>query len=279
MDRSSKIRRVLIITLLLNIVVSAVKVVYGYIANSVAIISDGFHSFFDGISNVVGLVSIYFSSHPPDERHPYGHRKFETVSTIFIGLLMFMTCIEIFKKVYNSLSGGREAVVTEQAFIVMLGTLIVNIFVTRYEGRMGQRLNSEYLIADASHTKTDIYVSISVIAGLILVRLGFPVADPIIGALVGALVAKVGIEVIKDSAAILVDSSNVDTEKIKGIVMGIKGVEGCHDIRARGTKGNIFIDLHILVEPLMTVKDAHSIADDIEEAIKNRMPEAVDVVV
>ena len=97
MQRTSEIRKVLLITLALNILVSAAKVFYGYITNSVSIFSDGFHSFFDGISNIVGLAGIYISSNPPDEKHPYGHRKYETVFTIFVGLLMRLTCFEVLK--------------------------------------------------------------------------------------------------------------------------------------------------------------------------------------
>ncbi len=279
MDRTHEIRKVLLITLLLNILVSAAKIVYGYFTYSVAIISDGYHSLFDGVSNVIGLVGIYLASHPPDERHPYGHRKYETVFTIFVGLLMFITCIEIFKRVYDSLTGKYEAAVTTLSFVLMLLTMAVNMFVTTYEKRMGRKLSSEYLIADAEHTKSDIYVSIAVIIGLIFIKLGFPIADPIVGAIVGILVARAGVNIIRESAEALVDRTQADISSIRDIVYSIEGVMDCHDIRTRGTKNHIFVDLHILISPLMTVQDAHKIAHDVEEKIKRTIPEVIDVVV
>jgi cation diffusion facilitator family transporter len=279
MDRTSEIRKVLIITLLLNILVSGSKIFYGYFTYSVAIISDGYHSLFDGVSNIVGLVGIYLASHPPDERHPYGHRKYETIFTIFIGLLMVITCIEIFKRVYDSLADKYEAEVTALSFILMLSTMAVNLFVTTYEKRMGRKLGSEYLIADAQHTKSDIYVSAGVIIGLIFIKLGFPVADPIVGAIVGILVARAGVNIIRESADVLADRIQADASSIRDIVCGIEGVSGCHDIRTRGTKNHIFIDLHVLVNSALTVEEGHRIADSIEDEIKKRMPEVVDVIV
>ncbi|MBA4349484.1 MAG: cation transporter [Thermodesulfovibrio sp.] len=279
MDRTSEIRKVLLITLLLNIFVSGVKLLYGYLTNSVAITSDGFHSMFDGISNVVGLIGIYIAAHPPDKCHPYGHRKYETVFTIFIGILMFITCIEIFKEVYASFAGRRETIVTDKSFFIMLFTMAVNIFVTTYEKKMGLKLNSEYLIADSQHTKSDIYVSISVIASLVLIKLGFPLADPVMGLIVGIFVARMGINIIKEATETLVDRTQGDILTIQKIACSVDGVIECHEIRTRGSRGNIFVDLHILVNPSLPLEDAHKIADMVEEKIKSKLPDIVDVIV
>ncbi len=279
MDRTSEIRRVLLITLFLNLIVSVAKVFYGYSVYSVAIISDGFHSLFDGISNIIGLVGIYLASHPPDEKHPYGHRKYETVFTIFVGVLMFITCIEIFKRVYQSITGKQEAIVTTEAFVIMVITMLINIFVAAYERKMGKKLDSEYLIADSRHTKSDIYASIGVIAGLALTKLGYPLADPVIGAVVGILVAKAGIDIIKESTEVLADRTRIDLSLIGETARKVEGVLECHDIRARGTTNNMFVDLHILVNPGLSVEDAHRIAHLVEDSIKKTHPEIIDVVV
>ncbi|MFA5352944.1 MAG: cation diffusion facilitator family transporter [Thermodesulfovibrionales bacterium] len=279
MDRTSAIRRVLVITLVLNVVVSAAKVVYGHLINSVSMMSDGYHSLFDGVSNVVGLVGVYISSHPPDEKHPYGHRKYETFFTVFVGVLMFITCIEIFKGVYSSLTAGKTAVVTAEAFLIMLVTLAVNIGVSGYERKRGRQLGSEYLLADSMHTQSDIFVSLGVISGLVLTRLGVPLADPVVGAIVGILVAKAGIGVIRGAAQTLVDETQADTSQVRDLVCTVQGVVDCHGIRTRGTKSHIFVDLHVLVNPAMSIEEAHRIADLVEEAIKERIPGVVDVVV
>ncbi|GAB4483926.1 MAG: cation diffusion facilitator family transporter [Thermodesulfovibrionales bacterium] len=278
-DRSAAIRKVLLVTLLCNVGVSVAKIAYGYLIGSVSISADGFHSMFDGVSNVVGFVGIYFASHPPDEDHPYGHRKIETLFTIFIGVMMTMTCIEIFKQVYESLKGEPRVTISIASFAVMLITLGVNVFVTTYEKRKGTELNSEFLIADAQHTRSDIYATTGVIAGLVLMKLGFARADALVGAIVGLLVARAGFGILREAADVLSDRNQVDTVKIKELVCEIDNVINCHRVRTRGTSGHVFIDLHVTVKPDLSVVDGHAIAHDAEEKIKAAIKSAADVVV
>ena len=279
MNRIAEIKKVLIITMLLNFFVSGAKIFYGYYTNSLAILSDGFHSLFDGVSNIVGLLGVYLSSQPPDEKHPYGHRKYETFFTIFVGLLMFVTCIEIFKKIYDSITGVHTVDITNASFVIMGSTMIINTLVARYEIKKGRELGSEYLLADSTHTRSDIYISAGVIASLVLMKLGFIFADVITGAVVGIFVAKAGIHIIKDAADSLLDRTKIDKAGIKEIVRHVKGVKGCHGVRTRGTINHVFLDLHLVVEPSLTVQDAHEIAHIAEEEIKKRFPEVIDVVV
>jgi cation diffusion facilitator family transporter len=279
LDRHAGIRKVLIITLFLNFLVSGAKIAFGYLTNSVGIMSDGFHSVFDGVSNIMGLIGIRIASDPPDSKHPYGHRKYETVFTIFVGVLMVLTCIEIFKNVYASFSGRQEAIVTTESFLIMLITLGVNIFVATYERRMGKKLSSEFLIADSKHTLSDIYVTIGVIVSLVFIRLGFPEADPIAGILVGLVVARTGFMIIRDATETLVDRSCSDISAMERIVSGVNGVKGCHEIRTRGTGNHVFVDIHVVVDPDLSVAESHLIADIVEDAIKKGLPEVIDVVV
>ncbi|HXX80848.1 MAG TPA: cation diffusion facilitator family transporter [Thermodesulfovibrionales bacterium] len=278
-DRSAAIRRVLWITLFCNICVSGAKIGYGYFSHSVSITADGFHSMFDGVSNIMGFVGIYFAFHPPDEEHPYGHRKIETIFTIFIGVMMSLACFEIFKQVYESIKSEPRVSVTPESFLIMITTLGVNIFVTTYEKRMGNKLNSEFLIADAQHTKSDIYATTGVIAGLVLMKLGFTRADTIVGTVVGILVARAGIGILKEAADVLADRRQVDTQQIKKIVCGINNVVDCHRVRTRGTNSCIFIDLHVTVSPDISVSEGHKIAHIAEERIKGNIKAVVDVVV
>ena len=278
-DRSAAIRRVLWITLFCNICVSGAKITYGYFSHSVSITADGFHSMFDGVSNIMGFVGIYFASYPPDEEHPYGHRKIETIFTIFIGVMMSLTCFEIFKQVYESIKSEPKVSVTTESFLIMIITLGVNIFVTTYEKRRGKKHNSEFLIADARHTKSDIYATTGVIVGLIFMKLGFTRADTIVGAIVGILVARAGIGILREAADVLADRKQVDTQQIKEIICGIDNVVDCHRVRTRGTNSHIFIDLHITVKPDISVSDGHMIAHIAEERIKGNIKAEVDVVV
>ncbi|MEK6673910.1 MAG: cation diffusion facilitator family transporter [Nitrospirota bacterium] len=133
MDRTFAVRRVLIYTLAANAVIAIAKVAYGYSTNSISIISDGFHSIFDGLSNVIGLIGIRLAFHPPDARHPYGHRKYETLFTITIASMIIFMSFQIIRKVYMSFFEAQKTEVTAISFLVMLITMAVNIVVALYD--------------------------------------------------------------------------------------------------------------------------------------------------
>jgi cation diffusion facilitator family transporter len=278
-DYTSEVRKVLLITLLLNSVVALAKVLYGYMTNSVAMMSDGFHSIFDGTSNIIGLIGIWMAAHPPDEQHPYGHRKYETLFTIIIAVMLFSTCFQILKKVYQSFYEDHKTIVTQTSFFIMLLTTGVNVFVMLYEKRKGDKLGSEFLVADAMHTKSDILVSFTVILSLVFTKMGYYHADSIVGLIIAFFIAKIGYEILKSASDVLVDTVCIDTSAIAHLVKSITGVEGCHDIRTRGTTNAVYLDLHVLVDKNMPTQQSHAIADQIETQIKNEFPAVVDVIV
>lgn len=279
MNRNRAVRNVLIYTLLGNFAVSAAKIAYGYFTNSIAMMSDGFHSLFDGVSNVVGLVGIWIAASPPDSRHPYGHRKYETLFTMVIASMLFFTCYQILRRVYDSFHEDHHTIVTPVSFVIMVVTIGVNIGVMMYESRRGRELKSDFLIADAKHTKSDIFTSLSVIIGLILSKLGYPGTDPLIGIIITVLIARIGYVILRNASDVLVDTTCIDTFEVAETVSLTEGVKGCHDIRTRGTAHSVFLDLHVLVDQNMPVGKAHEIADTVESAIKKRFPSVVDVVV
>ncbi len=278
-DYTTQVRKVLILTLILNSGVALAKALYGYMTNSIGMTSDGFHSFFDGISNVIGLIGIWIASHPPDEKHPYGHKKYETLFTIIIAVMIFATCIQILKKVYLSLFEDHKTIVTQTSFAVMLMTMGVNVFVMLYESRKGKQLGSDFLVADAMHTKSDIFASSAVIIGLIFAKIGYPLADVIVGVIITFFIARIGYKILKEASDILVDTICLDTSAIEFVVNGIDGVKGCHDIRTRGSVNCIYLDLHAFVESNLSTENAHRIADRIEKEIRKEFPSVVDIIV
>jgi len=279
MGRTEEIKRVLIITFLLNALVSAAKIVLGYSISSAAVLSDGFHSLLDGLSNLAGYVGITLSSSPPDEKHPYGHRKFETLFTLGVGLFVFLTCLIIFSESLRSLLENKTPDVKDPVFVVMFLTLIINIFVNRYELSKGKTLSSEYLIADAGHTASNILVTIGTMVSLLLCKIGLHKADALAGLIIGFLVAIVGFRIVSLSVDILVDTVQMDMKEIKKLVMSVKGVTGCHHIRTRGTKESVFLDLHAELDGKLSLEEAHDIAHRIEDLVKKEMPNIRDVVV
>lgn len=275
----SQVQKVLVIILILNITTATAKTAWGYFSNSISMQADGIHSFLDASSNVTGLVGVWFASHPPDEEHPYGHRKFETFAAFCISVFLFVGCYNVLQSSYLRLQDSAPVEVTTISFGIMIVTLAINIFVTRYEKKEGERLKNEVLIADAQHTQSDIYVSLSVIASLIVSRLGYPILDPLIAMGIALIIGKVGWGILSESSKILTDSSRIDAEDIKHLVMELQGVETCHAIRTRGSMSYVNVDLHIHVMPQMTIKDAHELAHKVEASIMKQFSEVAEVIV
>jgi cation diffusion facilitator family transporter len=278
-EYTTQVRKVLVITFILNSFVALSKILYGYITDSIAMTSDGFHSFFDGISNVIGLIGIWIASHPPDEKHPYGHKKYETLFTIIISVMIFATCFQILKKVYFSLFNVHKPEVTQLSFIVMILTISVNLFVMLYESKKGKQIGSEFLVADAMHTKSDIFASLAVIISLFFTKIGYYHADILVGVVITFFIAKIGYEILKEASDILVDTICIDNNAIKAVVNRVKGVKDCHEIRTRGTMNSVYLDLHVIVDRNLSTERAHIIAEDVEKEIKREFPSIVDIIV
>ena len=185
------IRRVLWITLGLNLVATAAKLIVGYWTGSLSLIADGLDSVFDAASNVIGLVGIFLAARPADEDHPYGHRKAETMTSLIISSLLFLTTWELMKSAVERLRDPSliQAEVNVWSFGALIVSIVVHMTVVWYELRAGRRLQSDVLVADAMHTRADIFVSLAVMGGLIAVRLGYPLADPILSLGISLVIA------------------------------------------------------------------------------------------
>ena len=278
--RMRSIRRVLWAILFLNLAVAAAKYFYGLASGSASMQADGIHSVFDSAGNVVGLVGIALAARPADEGHPYGHAKFETYASLVIGVLLLLAAFEVGSGAVGRLATGTfTASVTPASFVVMVGTLCVNVGVTLYERRAAKRLRSEIRAADASHTLSDALVSVGVIVGLALVSLGFPAADPVMALVVTAAILVTAFDVFKHALATLSDKARIPEEDLRATALEVEGVRDVHRIRTRGTEGEVYADLHVLVAPEMTVGKAHRLADAVEAAVQRRFPNVIEVLV
>jgi cation diffusion facilitator family transporter len=276
----SKIRRVLLIVLVLNWLVAAAKIIYGLITRCSSMTADGFHSLADGTSNVIGLVGIHLAGQPTDQDHPYGHKKYETLFSLIIAALLFVVAFNLGKEGLSRLHHPVMPTIDITSFVIMLLTLSVNIIVMTYEHKRGVSLKSDILVSDAMHTRADIMTSLSVIAALVFMKMGFPILDPIVTMLISLFIAYAGFSILRESSNVLVDSAAIlDTKRIEDIVFEIKGVKNCHKIRTRGRPDDIHVDLHVQVSGQMHVDNAHKISYAIEDAIKNGIPEVTDVIV
>lgn len=275
-----KINEVLIFILVLNFLVCGAKIFFGLLAKSASMVADGFHSLSDGTSNIIGIVGIWLSSRPMDEKHPYGHKKFETFTTIIIAVLLFVVCYEVVANAIGRLSApGVIPEVNIISFVVMIGTLFINLWVSWYETKKGRELKSDFLISDAMHTKSDIYVSISVIASLIVVKLGLPIIDIITSLIIAIIIAKAGIDILIHSANILCDAAPIEAEEITDIVSSIEDIKVCHKVRTRGREDDIHVDLHVWVDKAMSIEEGHKLSHLVENKIKEKLLGVSEVIV
>jgi cation diffusion facilitator family transporter len=278
-ERFRKIRRILIYILILNWGVAAAKLLYGLLIRSASMTADGFHSFSDGSSNIMGLFGVWLASRPLDESHPYGHKKFETLTSIGISVLLFLVCFNVVRQGVLRFLHPVIPEVNLSGFLVMGATMAINLSVMTYETKKGRALKSDILISDALHTRADLLTSSSVVVTFIGIRLGYPIFDPIATLVIAGFIAYAALGILRESSRVLSDGVAIQIDEIRRVVVSIKGVKECHQIRSRGRTDDIHIDLHVLVDPEMHVHRAHHLSYAIENKIKRDFPGVTDVVV
>jgi len=279
LQKLATVKRILWQILLLNWLVASAKLGYGLWSGALSMAASGFESFLDGFNNVVGLVGIGIASKPPDTSHPYGHRKFETLAAMGISFFLFSAGYKIVRDALDRFRSSSTPEVTVLSFGIMAFSIALSLFVTVYEQRKGRELQSSFLLADALHTRTDIYASFLVVLSLIAARLGYPALD-VVGALViVGFVIFAAYRIIADCLQTLADASRIQPEEIENLAMQVKGVRGCHHVRSRGLPDDVHVDLHLLVDPALDAKEAHRIAHRVEEVIRQGLKGVTDVVV
>lgn len=277
--RHQAVSRVLTRVLFLNLTVAFVKLFLGYATGAVSIVSDGFQSLTDSASNIIGIVGMRAARMPPDADHPYGHRKFETLAAAGIFVFMLLAVLEIGSSALKRLSSPAPLEVTLVTFAVIAATLLVNIGVVRYEAAEARRHNSELLLADSAHTRSDVYATIGVLVSLAGVRMGFPMLDPIGGLIIAVLIARTGFEIARDTSGILSDRAVIDEEDIRTVVMTVPEVLGCHHIRSRGPMDHVFLDLHVWFAADARLRDAHELSHVVKDRLMVKYPQIADAII
>jgi cation diffusion facilitator family transporter len=271
------VRRVLWIVLALNVLVAGAKLVMGLATGAVSMIADGFHSSLDASSNVIGLVGLRLAAQPPDADHPYGHRRFETLATLGIGGLMLVAAWEILQTMIDRLLHGGAPEVVPLSFAVMIGTMALNLGVTRYERQRGRALRSDILLADASHTASDFLVSASVLAGLVMISLGYPWVDPLIALLIVLIIARMGLRIIRQTSDTLADRQIIDPQAVVALLEDVPGLEETSRVRSRGPADAIHVDVDTRIKPAVTTDHAYAIARTIKERVRAAYPDVAEV--
>jgi cation diffusion facilitator family transporter len=278
-DRYTAVVRVLYRVLVLNLAVALAKIVLGYSTGAVSVLSDGFHSLTDSASNVVALVGVSIARLPPDANHPYGHRKYETIASVGILLFLIIVLLEIVTAAVDRLTTASMPRVYPEGIGVMATTLVVNLIVMSYELRQGHQLQSEVLLADAKHTRSDVLTSVTVIIALIGVSRGYPLLDPLAALFVAAFIGHACWEIAQDASRILSDEVAIAENEVRAVVQTVPEVIGCHQIRTRGSADHVFVDMHIWLNGDMRLDDAHAASHIVKDKLMAQYPQIADVVI
>jgi cation diffusion facilitator family transporter len=277
--RRAAIARMLWIILWLNLAVAAAKLIYGRLSGALAISADGLHSLIDASSNVLGLVGVSLARRPPDANHPYGHRKYETVAALGVAGMLFLGCREIAGEAIARLRDPQPPHVSASALLVMVATLAVNLLVVRIERREGRRLDSELLLSDAAHTQSDVWATVLVIASIGLQRLGLAWADLAVTVVIMALVVRAGLGILRATLPTLSDERRLPPLVVEYAAAEVPGVIEVHNVRSRGPADDVYVDLHVLVDPDARLEDAHALGHAVDRLLRDRFPGVTDVVV
>lgn len=279
MDRNKKVIKVLSIILILNLLVCITKITFGLILNLNSLTADGFHALTDTLSNIIGIIGIKLATKPADKSHPYGYHKFETIACLIIGVFLIEIIFRILVNAVDRLINPVSIEISTISIIAICFTIILNIIISIVEKRIGEKLNSDVLVSDSIHTKSDIYISVGVLITTILIKLNFPTfIDPIVSLIVIVFIFRSAMEIFKNNLGILVDKKVVNEDEVIKILMDADSeVLDVHKIRSRGSLNYAYIDLHIITKPDLSVYNAHELSHKLERVLQEKLNRKIDL--
>ena len=269
MPASAQVRRVFIGLLVANLAVVGVKVAVGLASGSLAVLGGAVDSCVDALNNVLALIVVRVAAKEPDEDHPYGHGKFETLGALAIVCFLSITCFELVREAVNHLvSGAHRVDVSDSQLTLLLLILGANVVISWYERRRGTELGSELLVADAAHTRADALITVAVIAGILLTRRGWWWIDSAVAIVVALAIVFVAYRILGRTVPVLVDQRAIPTSEIEQSAQAVPGVQNVYGIRSRGPSDLRYAEVTIAVDGQANVASAHAIADQVEERLK-----------
>lgn len=267
--------KVALLSIISNSLLIILKVIAGILSGSVSIISEAIHSSMDLVASIIAFFSVRLSSKPADKDHPYGHGKIENVSGVIEGLLIFVAAALIIKEAVVKIMHPSEISEAYIAIAVMLFAALVNFIVSRILYKTAKEEDSIALEADALHLKTDVYTSLGVGVGLVLIKLThIPILDPIVAMLVALLIIKESWELCKNAFRPLLDASlSVEEEqKVCEVISKYKdSIVNFHELRTRKSGCIKYIDFHLVVDKNLTVEQSHQLSDELESDLENTL--------
>lgn len=269
MPASARVRRVFLGLLIANVAVVGMKLAVGFGSGSLAVLGGAVDSCVDALSNGLALVVVRVAAQEPDEEHPYGHGKFETLGALAIVGFLSISCFELVREAVNHLVGRVQRVdISDGQLALLVLTLGVNVLLTWYERRRGSELGSELLIADAAHTRGDAFITVGIILALLLARRGWWWADAVVAIIVALVIVFIGYQILARTVPVLVDERALPTDEIRRAAQAVPGVKGAYGIRSRGPSDQRYAEVTVCVDREANIERAHAIADLVEECLK-----------
>lgn len=281
-QRYLQTRRVTLIGALVNVFLALIKVVFGAIGHSSSLVADGLHSFSDLLTDFLVILAAKFSHQDADSDHPYGHGRIETVTSVGLAILLAIVGILIIYDAVEMLLVHRDTVVPATfVLVIALLSVVLNEGVYHYTKRAAKRLNSDLLMANALHSRSDAASSLVVLVGVAGAIAGFAWLDKVAAIIVGLMIVKMGLKIAWQNLNELIDAGvdEATLVQIKQQILSTSGVEAIHLLRTRKMAGNIMVDVHVIVSPKVSVSEGHFIGDQVMSALYKNIEHMHDVTV
>lgn len=277
-ERDRRSIRVFLIVLVFNWLVALAKILTGLLTGRLTIVADGLHSLFDGAGNCLGIMAILFAAKPPDDEHPYGHRKYENLAAMALGGGIVLIGWEILRGIVGSIRSHLAGVSPEPATVpggiaiyaaVLIAAIVINLLVARYQFSWGRKLDSPLLTADSRHTLTDCLVTLLSLASLLLSPLAWWI-DPLLALGVLVFLVHAAWAILRENLSAFTDRAQLDPRAVDEVALSVDGVLGTDGIRSHGTPRDIHVDLTIYIAGGQSARDA----EEMERRLKRRLREA-----
>lgn len=277
-------RRVTWLSISLNIAMGMVKIGVGFWGHSRALVADGLHSLTDLASDAAVLIGMRIAAEPPDENHPYGHQKAASIVTLLIAASILLLCAGLIIESLRALVAGESTVPHWPTLIVAIASIAIKEFLFQKTMRIAKRTRSRMLMANAWHHRTDALTSVIAAIGItaaILLGNAWALIDAVVGIVLGGYLFAEGARMLWSALKDLMDSAPTREiiDDLREHILPIAGAEAYHDFRARRVGDVIEVDLHLLVDPALSLQQAHEVAHKVKAAIINHHPEVIHVLI
>ena len=275
MNYAKEAYKVSLCTSVVNAVLAAFKMAAGILGGSSALISDAVDSACDVFSSLIVMIGVKFASKSPDEDHPYGHERFECISSIVLALIIGATGLGVgWSAVGKILSGGDLQAPAAIALVAAAVSILAKEWMFRFTRRAAKRIQSDSLMANALNSRSDVFSSCGVLVGVAGAQLGFPVLDAVASLIICVLILKSALEILLDALSKMLDSSidGETLEQMRDLVTAQPGVLALDDLKTRQFGSRYYVDVEIACDGDLTLRDAHAIAVQVHDAIEKQFP-------